>query len=440
MTDWTIVARSLRVRLFSTCTTVLIVALGVALMVVLLTLRDAGRSSFERGTGNVHLLVSRDASPLASVLNGLFYASSPPRPLRMAEYEKIASLPPVEWAIPVQLGDSYRGAYPVLATTPEFFAKFQPAQGAAWRFADGRAFAKDFEVVVGASAARATGLRLGDSVVLTHGTGGSRAGGHVHDEFAYAVVGVLEPTGTIHDRALFTNLQSSWLIHAFDRLERAGGHDDHDHEGHDHAGMPIGEEDLTDADRLITNIYLRVLTRPGSDVSASVPVVMETIRRDPAFVASPLTVAGPLQEIRRLMAIVGNIDQILVAMAAAVMIVSSVGILLALYNSMEQRRRQIAILRVLGASAGRIFSLVMTESAIIGLCGALLGLALGYAGSHLTAGVMRARLGLVIEPALPLNVPATILLMTLGLACLAGLVPAVVAYRTGVAKNLRPAA
>lgn len=433
MTDWTIISRSLRARLFSTCTTVLIVALGVGLMVVLLTLRDAGRRSFERGTGNVHLLVSRDASPLASVLNGLFYASSPPRPIRMAEYEKIAALPPLEWAIPVQLGDSYRGAYPVLATTEAFFAKFQPAEGESWRFARGRAFERDFEVVLGALAARGTGLTIDDELVLTHGTGVSRAGAHVHDTFPYRVVGVLEPTGTIHDRAMFTNLTSSWIIHAYDRVERAGRRPDR-------VGQPFGADDLTESDTLITNIYLRVLTRPGSDVSASIPVVMETIRRDPAFVAAPLTVAGPLQEIRRLMTIVGSVDQILVALAAAVLLTSSVGILLALYNSMEQRRRQIAILRVLGASSGRIFSLVMTESALIGLVGALVGIALGTLGTHVTAGILRDRVGLVVATSLPPSVPAFLVLMTLGLACLAGLLPALVAYRTSVAKNLRPAA
>ncbi|CAG1004513.1 hypothetical protein PHYC_03148 [Phycisphaerales bacterium] len=458
MNDWTIVTRSLRARLFSTCTTVVMVAVGVALMSVLLTMRSAGSKSFQRGTGNVHLLVSRDASPLVSVLNGLFYAAAPAKPVAFSEFQTISKKLPLEWAIPVQLGDSYKGAWPVLATTEEFFTRFKPAEDAAWEFADGGRFDANFKVVVGASAARGTGLKRGDHIVLTHGSAGSRAGPiHEHDEVEYEVVGILKPTGTAHDRALFTNLPSTWLIHALDRMEREGTLE-HDHDAtpaangaatdtahaephHDgHAEFPVHEEDLTDADRKITNIYLRVLTRPGSDISAAIPVVMEQIRRDPAFQNAPFTVAGPQNEIQRLMGIVGNVDRILLAMAVVVMISSAVGIMLALYNSMEQRRRQIAILRVLGASRGRIFGLVMTESAIIGLIGAAAGLLLGLIGGQAAAAVMRLHLGLFIDPSIPPVIAAALGVATLALASVAGVVPAVMAYRTSVAKNLRPMA
>lgn len=439
MTDWTIVTRSLNARLFSTVVTVVTVGVAVALMLVLLLLRDSGRRAFERGTGNVHLLVSRDASGLVSVLNGMFYAGAPAKPLAYAEYETIAGGLPLEWAIPVQLGDSYKGAWPVLATTPEFLTKFEPAVREPWKVAQGRVFEANFEVVVGAAAARGANLRVGDHVVLTHGTASSRGGaavGHVHDEYEYTVVGVLSPTGSPHDRALFTNLPSAWIIHAADRIEREGGDAGHDH--HDHP--VVTEADLTDADRKITNVFLRVATRPGQDTSAAIPAVMERLRRDPRFQASPLTVAGPKAELDRLFTIVSNIDQLLVAMAVVVMISSGIGIMLALYNSMEQRRRQIAVLRVLGASQGRIFGLVMTESAIIGMLGAALGLLLGLTGVHAAAGVLKARLGLVVTPEVSPTVLATVFLATLVLAVLAGVVPAGMAYRTSVAKNLRPVA
>ncbi|GJQ30382.1 MAG: permease [Phycisphaerae bacterium] len=441
MTDWTIISRSLNARRFSTITTIVMVAVGVALMVVLLTMRDAGRQSFQRGTGNVHLLVSRDASPLSSVLNGLFYAAAPPKPVGFDEYETLRRALPLEWAIPVQLGDSYKGAWPVLATAPEFFTRFQPAHDTAWTFASGRAFEKNFEIVLGSAAARGTGLRLGSKVVLTHGTSASRAGPiHEHDEAKYEVVGILQPTGTIHDRAMFTNLTSSWLIHALDRLERAG-EADHDHaHDHDHGEFPICEDDLTAEDRKITNIYIRVATRPGSDVSSALPVVMERIRRDPAFQAAPFTVAGPRAEVDRLLGIVGNVDRVLVAMAFVVMLSSAVGIMLALYNSMEQRRRQVAILRVLGASQGRVFSLVLTESAFIGLIGAGAGLLVGLVAAQAAAGVLRTQFGVFIAPAISLPIALGLVLGTVVLACVAGLVPAAMAYRTSVAVHLKPAA
>lgn len=442
MTDWTIVSRSLRARLFSSVTTVITVAVAVSLLLVLLMMRDAGSKAFERGTGNMHLLVSRDQSPLVSVLNSVFYAGAPRAPITDAEFRKIAESFPLEFAIPAQIGDSYRAQWPVLATNAEFFSKFKPAEGTSWSFTQGRAFAKEFEVVLGSAAAKATGHKLGDQLVLTHGAAG-QGGGHEHDEHKYEVVGILAPTGTAHDRAIFTNLESSWILHAEERKEREQGaehkptdaakgdaHDDHDH---DHAHAHVEAADLAPADKLITTIYLRVATRPGSDASASIGPVFDALRRDPT-----LTVAAPATEVRKLLTIVSNVDQILVAMAIVVMLSSGIAIMLALYNSMEQRRRQIAVLRVLGASQGRIFNLVLTESVVIGITGTIAGIALAVAGATIVSELMRQRLGLVIAPGLPARALIAVALAAIALSAAAGIVPAIMAYRTGVAKNLRP--
>ncbi|MCH2146012.1 MAG: FtsX-like permease family protein [Phycisphaerales bacterium] len=157
------------------------------------------------------------------------------------------------------------------------------------------------------------------------------------------------------------------------------------------------------------------------------------LRRD-----TSITVASPANQIERLFAIVGNVDRLFVAMAIAVLLSSGIGILLALWNSMEQRRRQIAILRVLGSSRARIFSLVITESMLIGVGGAATGILACLVGSGIAATQLKDRLGIVIDPTLE---PATILAVvagTLVLAGLAGLAPAIRAYRTPVARNLRP--
>src|SRR5690606_2101918 len=109
----------------------------------------AGRQAFECGSGNMHLLVSRDASPLESVLNGIFYVNPPRAPITWKEYEALSQRFPFEYAVPVQQGDSYRG-YPTLATTREVFELFKPATDASWTLASGRYFEKDWEVVLGA--------------------------------------------------------------------------------------------------------------------------------------------------------------------------------------------------------------------------------------------------------------------------------------------------
>ena len=130
--------------------------------------------------------------------------------------------------------------------------------------------------------------------------------------------------------------------------------------------------------------------------------VAAALVRDPSF-NPPLTVASPVTEINKLFIIVGSVDQIFVAMAVVVMVSSGIGILLSLYNSMSERRRQIAVLRVLGCPQIRIFGLVITESAVIGAIGAVGGLAISVAGCWLVAGILKDRLGLVVQPAFTLD-------------------------------------
>lgn len=437
MTDFTIILRSLSGRLFSTVTTVLTVAVAVALMLTLLSMRSAGNQAFARGSGNMHLLVSGDASPMVSVLNGIFYANAPARRLPISLVNQLQADPRIEWAIPTQQGDSFSG-FPVLATTPEFFTQFQPEEGRPWTLAEGsgRFLTADFEVVAGSAAAAASGLKVGDKINLTHGSGKSRAS-HVHTEFTYTVVGILNPTGSAHDRAIFTNLNSTWIIHAAERQEREAGHDhgDHDHDhDHDHAIDPKSIV-LTDADRLVTGIYLRTATRAGSAVSAVMPQVASELR---ARGGEGFTVAEPVKETNQLFKIVSNVDIIFRALAAVVLLSSAISIMLALYNSMAERRRQIAVLRVLGASRPRVFGLILTESAFIGLIGAACGLLLAIGGAYLAAAVLQNRVGLVITPTFALDFTLPTLVAAILLATLAGLVPAAMAYRTSVAKSLKP--
>ncbi len=441
MTDFTIIRRSMTSRLFSTVTTIVTVAVAVALMLVLLGMRDSGKKAFERGGGNMHFLVSRDTDPMGAILNGVFYARPPRNYIMWPEYLELSGAYPLDFAIPTQQGDSYKG-FPVLGTTAEFFTKFTPDPGGKpWIFQQGKAFAADFEAVLGSAVAKATGLKLGDTIALTHGTGDSRAEGHIHSAYTFTIVGILAPSSTAHDRAIFNTIESAWILHAHDRHEleeakerdeaKARGESVEEHD-HDHEAV-LTRADLVDADRKITGIYLRVFTQRGSNVSTAMPQIFDQLRRRPG-----ITVAQPKQEIDKLFGIVSNIDQILLAMAAAVMVSSGIAIMLALYNSMEQRRRQIAVLRVLGCSRPRVFSLVLNESALLGAFGAVAGVLVAVIGQSLVAAIMKQRLGLVIEPQLPMALVFAVFVATVLLASIAGLVPAVMAYRTAVATNLKP--
>jgi putative ABC transport system permease protein len=415
LTDWSIVSKSMSGRRFSTGVTVASVAVAVALMTMLLSMKNSGRTAFERGTGNAQMLISRESGALTSVLNSMFYADAPGADIPWADFERLRESYPFAWAIPTAFGDSYRGL-PVMATTTEFFTLFQPAPGEAFVVREGRLFERAFEVVLGADAARVSGLRVGSVINVSHGA--PRAvGTHVHGEFDYTIVGILGPTGSPHDRALFTDLDSSWVLHAHDRRLVELGPD-----------AVTTPADLLERDRRITAVYASIGPR-----TAALTQILSELRRDPNW-----TVAQPADTVRGLFAIVSSVDQLLVAMAAAVFVSSGVSIMLSLYNSMEQRRKQVAVLRVLGASRWRVSNLVLTESAAIGLMGGALGVLLGIASGVLVSGVLEARLGLVVRPSLPLDGYLGMVLATVVVSMLAGVAPAVLAYRTPVVRHLRP--
>lgn len=415
MSDWNIVTRSMRHRCFSSVVTILSVAIAVGLVTLLISMRDAGENSFKRGTGNVQMLISKEPGPLPSVLNSMFYAQAPGNPITWAQYLELKRSYPFAWSVPTQLGDSYKDA-PVMGTDESFFNEFQPVQGLSWSLDQGAYFAAPFELVVGSDAAARLGLALGDEINLEHGAPRTE-GGHTHDQFAFRVVGILSPTHTAHDRAMFTPLQSSWILHAHDRREGIFGH-----------GIVTTAEDLVAEDMKITAIYASLGQR-----KAALTQVLSALRRDPNW-----TVANPADSVGGLFQIVSNIDQILLAMAIAVMLSSGVSILLALYNSMEQRKRQIAVLRVLGASRNRVFGLVLTESALIGLIGGAVGVLLALAGGLLVTKVLAQRVGIVVEPALPIDGYLIIVLASVAISCVAGAIPAIVAYRTCVVRALQP--
>ncbi|MCC5824296.1 MAG: ABC transporter permease [Phycisphaerales bacterium] len=415
LTDWGIVSRSMSGRRFSTGVTVASVAVAVALMTLLVSMKTSGRQAFERGTGNAQMLISREPGPLASVLNSMFYADVPGNDIPWADFERLRASYPFAWAVPTAFGDSYRGL-PVMATTREFFTEFQPAPNEPFVVREGRLFEDNFELVIGAEAARRTSLRVGSVINVFHGAPRS-PDAHVHNEFDYTVVGILAPTGSAHDRALFSDLESSWVLHAHDRRVDELGRD-----------ITTTVADLIDADRRITAVYASIGRR-----TAALTQVLSSLRRDPEW-----TVAQPADTVRGLFRIVSGVDQILVAMAAAVLVSSGVSIMLALYNSMEQRRKQVAVLRVLGASRWRVSNLVLTESAAIGLMGGAIGVLLGIALGVVVSGVLEARLGLVVRPRLPIDGYLAMVLATVALSMAAGVAPAVLAYRTAVVRHLRP--
>ncbi len=422
MTDLKIIGRSLRSRQFATVLTCATVGIAVALILVLLVTRDAARSAFERGTGNMHVLVSRDSSRMGSVLNSVFYAGIPQSVVTHAEWTAVSAHPLVDWALLTVQGDNYRG-WPTMGVEARFFRVFRPDGVTPFELREGEFIREGTEgvwdAVIGSRAAAGAGLRVGDTFVITHGSDADR--GVVHENFTFTVRGVLRPTGTAHDRAIFVTPESKWIVHAEDlrraEARRAGRSD----------FAPPAVGNLAPGEMPVTALYVRAKR------DATIGQLVGLLRTQ-----FGLTAAFPGNEVTALFRIVGSVDQVLLGLAILVALTSGVSIAVAMYASMEQRRRQVAVLRVLGCSRGRIFGLVMTESALIGLIGALAGSGAGVAGAWGVARVVESRLTVALVPSVdPLYVMMGISGAVL-LAAVAGLIPAVLAYRTPVVHNLRP--
>jgi putative ABC transport system permease protein len=409
ITDFTLIGRSLRVRLFSTVMAALIVALAVCLLLVRVTLHHAGRAASNRGSGNMQLLVSADVTPRAAVLNGVFHANPPSRVLKWPACQELLKKYPVEFAIPIQQLDGYQG-FPIVATQPQFFSLFNPADTEQWTLADGALFKSEFDVVAGASAAKTLQLKVGDVFQLPR-----------HGNAKYKISGILLPTGTSHDRALFTDLNGAWLAREMEKRKLT-----------DPGATQTTAASLSDSNKLVTAVYVRFKNGPGSDAPALLSAYDDLKHNHPE-----LTVALPANEIDKLVALTSTLDTVFMAMSGLLILFGAIAILLALFNSIEKRRQKAAVLRVMGCSQARIFGLVVTEAAVIGLFGALGGVALSLAVNPLAAAVLDAKFGLSIQPE-PQTLPTLmILLAAVILSGATGILPGLLASRSIFPATLR---
>ncbi|MEL6905013.1 MAG: ABC transporter permease, partial [Planctomycetota bacterium] len=364
-------ARYLRFCWLVTALTLAGIALGAGLVCAVLSLRHEAERALSRDAALYDLVVGGKGSPLQLVLSSVYHLDAPTGNVPYAEYERLRRDRRVLWAAPIGLGDNDMG-FRIVGTEAHFFDLPHRDGEPFFRMAQGRRFEERFEVVLGSQAALATGLSPGDTFFGTHGLV-DVPGGEVHRDFPYAVAGILEPTGTAQDRAIFGTLDSVWEIHETeDRL----------HSAIQGTAILAGR-----AERETTAILLRLGT-PGLRLWMA-----DEIRERSAGIA-----AVPINEILRFQrGIVGPVQRSLLLVAAAVVLVACLIVLTTLHQSAERRRRDIAVLRSVGAVRHEVAALVFCEGALLTGLGVLLGWALGHGGLFLGASSIRDATGLVFD-------------------------------------------
>lgn len=441
MTTLSIVTKNLRKRLLATILTTVSIALGAGLILSILTIQSETEKSFNQTSVGYDLILAAKGSQLQSTLNTLYHVETSTGIVPYALYEATLRDPRVEYAFPFYVGDSFR-QYRVVGTSTDYLEKAAPRRGMTYSFRDGRNFEAVHEAVLGGLVADQTGMKVGDTFFFTHGVtmADGSAEEYIHEDHAVTIVGILDYTGTANDRVIFSAVQTTHSVHA----PFQGTPDDHDHE-HDHEH----DDDLENAskpenlDAVLVKFKspasaLQVAGMINYPVPAN-PVIANNLRRDPLFpYREGVMAVSPAVQISALMSIIGNVDWVLRAIAVLVVIVALFGILVAIYNTMEERKRDIAIMRSLGASRGTILRIILLEAAFICFMGSLIGLLLGWAASAAVAPYLITSAGIFIEPFTFSMNHAIVLTILIGLGIIAGTIPALKAYRTDVASHLTP--
>ncbi|MHB9131422.1 MAG: ABC transporter permease [Armatimonadota bacterium] len=397
-------------RKLVTVLTVLSVALGLGLATIVLILARETDSTLRQETARWDMVVGAKGGQLQLVLNSLYYLDAPTGNISTDVWDALKKDSTVTRVVPVSMGDNFFGS-PIVGTTLDFFTDRQATNGGPL-IAQGQLFTKPLEAVVGADVAKRMSIRLGDKLVGSHGWGAG--GGDEHKESPYTVVGILAATGTALDRALYADYRSVWDVHHHDEEEAGEHHEEGTEEHHEEEGKQV-------------TALLVKLSLPGRRFQ-----FVEHVNR-----TLPAMAAIPVDEIDKITRIfIAPMQGILLLIAYLVVLVAALSILISLYLTIHQRRRDVAIIRSLGATRGDVFRLITLEAAALAGLGVILGWLIGHLVVAGLTSYSVAKFGIAPHAWQIAPVEIVIAATVWGLGILAGLLPAAVAYRLPVADTL----
>jgi len=400
--------------------TLVAIALAAALLLAVERVRQDARTSFTQSISGVDLVVGARTGSVQLILYTVFHSGTATNNIRWESYQAIARNPAVAWAVPLVLGDSHRG-FPVIGTSPAYFERVRHADRQPLVFAAGRPFAGSaeavFEAVIGSEVARQLGHRIGDRLLIAHG---SSELGPEHADKPFVVVGVLAASGTPADRAVHVSLQAMTAIH----LDWAGGAP--------LPGVQIPAEWVRKFDlqpKEITAALIGLHNRAG---------VFGVQRQINGFAGEALLAVLPGVALDELWQTLVIVEQILFALSALVVLVGLAGLAATMLASLEQRRRELAILRALGAGPREIFFMLLVEGLLVTTLGVLAGCALLAAASTAAAPLVQAHFGVLLAARPPATNEVVLLASILLTGLFASLVPGWRAWRMSLADGLTP--
>jgi len=414
MSFWRIVLRSLQQHHFSSILAIISMALGIALLVAVYSLKEQTHRTFTQIGVGVDAILGPKGSPLQIVLNALYHLEDMPGKIKWTYFKEVQRDPIVLEAIPFCVGHSY-GGFRVNAIDPKVLTEFEYLPGKRFSFSEpeggkGRSFRAPDEAVAGWVAAKTLGLKVGDQFSPVCGV---HEDDPVHEKDVLRIVGILAPTGTPYDRALYIPLETFYTL---------GGHPP------ETIAMAKREEY-----REISGAYLKIKRIRGGALHPGLQGLKFAVNQSER---NQLII--PNEVLPRLFDIIGWVDRVLLAIAGILTILSALFLFFSLISALRERRRDLALLRSLGASRKTVMGLMLAEALLISFLGGLSGLLLGHGLIGLGAKWIKIETGVDFSALYLSGADWLVLPGALLLGFLAGLVPGIQAYRLGILKNLSP--
>lgn len=437
----------------STLLSILLTAFGVAILTSLYITSDSFEKQLDNNSKQVDLVVGAKGSPLQLILSTLYHVDNPTGNIKLVEAQTLQNNPFIEKAVPISLGDNFKG-HRIIGTDTSFIGLYD------LEFEAGRIWQASFEVVIGSETARKNNLQLGDQI---HGAHGLAENAHIHDEHPFTIVGILEPSGSVVDNLLLSDLESVWDVHgihhdhshseeeehAHHEHEEGDDHQhehshDHQHENEEHTHHPDAESEELVAERPRDDVFVKSIAEDiTQDTSLEITALLVKFSSPAAIGVIPKLVnqstsmqaASPALETARLFSLMGVGIDSLEILAYVIMIIAGLSVFISLYNALKDRKYDLAIMRTLGASKIKLFTLLIVEGLVITLIGGVVGLLIGHFGVYLIG--KQTSQSADILPVFQLYGKEWLILLS---ACIIGIIsallPALKAYKTSISTIL----
>lgn len=419
--------KNLRDRPLNAALCLVLFALGTGLVSLLLLLNRQLTQNFEKNLAGIDLVIGAKGSPLQLILCSMYHVDAPTGNITLNEARPFLNPahPLIGMAVPLSLGDSYMG-HRIVGTRPDFLKLY------AGEMADGRAWNAPFEAVIGGSAAAKLGLKIGSVFHSNHGLTQDSTFVHEHGEFK--VVGLLKPNGTVLDQLILVNTETVWAAHEHEKeAENEPEKEAENHVGHDHAPGEQHDHDHHDepakidsATAQITSILVKFKTKNFQTLNMGRNINQNT----------DLLAASPAWEMNRLYSNIGAGEQMLRWLAAVIIFVSGLSVFISLYNSLKDRRYELSLMRVMGASRGKICWLILLEGLILSIGGCLAGLILSHLGMGIIGRLLESGYRHQFTGWMFLKEEIGLLVGSIFIGLLAAMLPAWQAYRADISKTL----